>query len=128
MAAPDTLPETAEATGRANAKEMANAIRAGETDISPASAHQLRPSGHKRWNASDVMDEATYAHSAQQQTPTSKVRGKEQEERVGTVARVGVAKPAAKDGEVKAKGQEARVMDGAKAKAKDPGKEFTDWN
>ena len=72
------------------------------------------------------MDEAAFAHSAQQQTPTSSVRGKEQEEKVGTVAKVGVAKPAAKDGEVRAKEQEARGMDGAKAKAKDPGKEFTD--
>ena len=51
---------------------------------------------------------------------------KEQEENVGTVVKVGVAKPAAKDGEVSAKEQEARAMDGAEAKAKDPGKEFTD--
>ena len=101
-------------------------MHAGETDISPASAHQLRPLCHKRWNASDVMDEAIYAHSAQQQTLTSKVRGKEQEEKVGTVAKVGAAKPAAKDGKVRTKKQEARSMVGAKAKAKDPGKELTD--
>ena len=46
--------------------------------------------------------------------------------KVGTVAKVGVAKPAAKDGEGRAKEEEARVMNGAKAKAKDPGKELTD--
>ena len=72
------------------------------------------------------MVEGIFAHSAQHQTPTSRVRGKEQEEMVGTVAKDGVAKPAAKDGEVRTKEQEARVMDGAKAKAKDPGKELTD--
>ena len=71
------------------------------------------------------MDEATVAHSAQQRTPTSRVRGKEQEERVGTVARVGVAKPAAKDGEAKAKEETGTVR--AKAKETGPGKEFADW-
>ena len=58
---------------------------------------------------------------------TSRARGKGQAEKVGTVAKDGVAKPAAKDGEVRTKGQEARVMDGAKAKATDPGKEFMDF-
>ena len=43
------------------------------------------------------------------------------------MARVGVAKPAAKDGEVRTKEQVAKGMDGAEAEAKDPGKEFTDW-
>ena len=42
------------------------------------------------------------------------------------MAKVGVAK-AAKDGETRAKEEEARVMDGAKAKANDAGKELTDW-
>ena len=72
------------------------------------------------------MDEAIFAHSAQQQPPTSRERGKRQEEKVATVAKVGVAKPAAKDGEVRAKYEEARVMDGAMAKATDSGKELMD--
>ena len=71
------------------------------------------------------MDEATYAHSAQQQTPTSKERGKGEAEKVGTEEKAWAAK-AAKDGEAKAREQVARDIDGAKAKAKDLGMEFTD--
>ena len=71
------------------------------------------------------MDEVTYAHSAQQQTPTSREKEKGEEDKLGTVVKVWAAK-AAKDGEAKAREQAARDMDGAKARAQDPGKEFTD--
>jgi hypothetical protein len=112
-------------TARAKAKETASATLAGEMAISPGNARRPHPSARSLSSASAATAEGTPAHNAQQRTFTSRVKGKEQEGKVGTVARAGEANPAERDGEAKAK--EEKVTVGARAKERDPVKEFTDW-